>query len=63
MGVLMEEKQGYTAAFDRVTFELLSGHQSLLEYVKGLQEQRDKLNQKIRSKDNRASASEFDRDL
>ena len=43
--------------------ELLSEHQNVLVCVKGLQEQRDKLNQEVSSKDNRAKASEFERNL
>ena len=46
----MEEKQGKTATFDQLTSELLSAHHNVLDYVKGLQEQRDKFNQEIRAK-------------
>ena len=38
-----------TAAFDELTSELLSGHQNVLDFVKGLQEQREQLNQETRA--------------
>ena len=58
-GVVMEEKE---AAFDQLTSEMLSGHQNVLDNVKGLQEQRDTLNQEMRAKTAVPSASEFEKD-
>ena len=43
LGVLMEEKQGYAAAIDH----LVSERHNILDYVKGLQEQREQLNQSL----------------
>ena len=48
--VLMVQKQGYTAALDQLTSELLSEHQNVLDCVKGLRDQRDELNQEIRAR-------------
>ena len=49
-GVLMEEKQGYATALKQLMSELLSEHRNVLDYVKGLQEQRVNSNQEIRAK-------------
>ena len=43
IGVLTEEKKGYAAVLDH----LMSERQNVLDYVKGLQEQRERLNQML----------------
>ena len=57
--VLVEENQGFTAAFDQLTSELLSGHHNVLDHVKGLWEQQT-VESRCSSKD-MASASVFER--
>ena len=63
MGVLREEKQGCTAALNQLLSDLLSEHQNVLDRVKGLRDQRDKMNQEDSSKDSRCGASEIERDF
>ena len=51
MGVLMKEKQGgYAIALHQLMSKLLSAHQNVLDCVKGLRDQRDKLIQEILAK-------------
>ena len=54
MGALIEEKQGWAAALDQLMSELLSEHQNVLDYVKGLRDQCD---------ESRQGASEFEREI
>ena len=46
----MEEKQGYAAALDQLTSELLSERQNVMGFIKGLRDQRDESCQVIQAK-------------
>ena len=46
MGVLMEKKNGHAAVFD----QLMCESRNVMDFIKGLRDQRDELNQEIQAK-------------